>query len=98
MDPPEVVFPTDHAAIDDVTPVAGPAPMAAPEGPTLSVGTTLEGATSAAGPAPVAAPKGPTPAAGGAPMAAPKGATSAVGVAHMAAPQGTGPPLPFPGR
>jgi hypothetical protein len=79
------------AALDGVTPVVGPAPMAAPEGPTPAAGTTHEGVTSAAGPAPVAAPEGSTPAAGTAPMAAPDGtgATSAAGAASMAAPMAT---------
>jgi hypothetical protein len=58
MDPPKVIFPTyplellfptDLAALDGVTPVVGPTPMATPEGPTPATCATPEGVTSAAG-------------------------------------------------
>jgi hypothetical protein len=58
-DPHELLFPTDTAALDGATLVAGPAPMAAPEGLTPATGATPEGVTSTAdpAPAPVAAPR-----------------------------------------
>jgi hypothetical protein len=88
------------AALDGATPVVGPAPMAAPEGPTTATIATPEGATSAAGPAPMAALEGLTPTAGPALVATPKGSTPASDAAleGVTLAAGVGPPLPFPGR